>query len=371
MFDNLQLGFNDVLEYLRARQKDIFNKRMESVIQQGPQGLTGAFYTNGGKMVVDNNMPQEVQNAWNQLLSMRKNFGASLANSTAEIQNEYMRVESVVKDYLTTAVTEQCKNNVSWRKLNYAITGLEAIADKARRYERSVSEEGKRGSTKSYRDVSAEEGQAIEDSAVAWSGVIHQYGTTETRLRSFLNTLGSNFTKNNHGMALRAKTKYKGQPMNKAGRIEALIRDGGRVEERGKEYFAVSPNGDETKVTKGEHNYYKWLRQNGFAQHDRAPEGAPQLAKNNGVTEDNYRARQPEYNGKESYEEDVKKEESIKGQTKPQSNDNPNASNEPMRKELIEQAAANEDTWVNCCQTHSTGTEILSGLDKKRCGSKA
>ena len=347
MFDNLQLGFNDVLEYLRARQKDIFDKRMESVIQQGPQGLTGAFYTNGGKMVVDNNMPQEVQNAWNQLLSMRKNFGASLANSTAEIQNEYMRVESVVKDYLTTAVTEQCKNNVSWRKLNYAITGLEAIADKARRYERSVSEEGKRGSTKSYRDVSAEEGQAIEDSAVAWSGAIHQYGTTETRLRSFLNTLGSNFTKNNHGMALRAKTKYKGQPMNKAGRIEALIRDGGRVEERGKEYFAVSPNGDETKVTKGEHNYYKWLRQNGFAQQDRAPEGAPQLTENNGVIEDSYRARQPEYNGKESHEEDVKKEESTKGQTKPQSNDNPNASNEPMRKELIEQAAANEDTWVN------------------------
>lgn len=347
MFDNLQLGFNDVLEYLRARQKDIFNKRMESVIQQGPQGLTGAFYTNGGKMVVDNNMPQEVQNAWNQLLSMRKNFGTSLANSTAEIQNEYMRVESVVKDYLTTTVTEQCKNNVSWRKLNYAITGLEAIADKARRYERSVSEEGKRGSTKSYRDISAEEGQAIEDSAVAWSGTIHQYGTTETRLRSFLNTLGSNFTKNNHGMTLRAKTKYKGQPMNKAGRIEALIRDGGRVEERGKEYFAVSSNGDETKVTKGEHNYYKWLRQNGFAQQDRAPEGAPQLAKNNGVTEDSYRTYQPEYNGEESHEEYVKKEESTKGQTKPQSNDNPNASNEPMRKELIEQAAANEDTWVN------------------------
>ena len=347
MFDNLQLGFNDVLEYLRARQKDIFNKRMESVIQQGPQGLTGAFYTNGGKMVVDNDMPQEVQNAWNQLLSMRKNFGTSLANSTAEIQNEYMRVESVVKDYLTTTVTEQCKNNVSWRKLNYAITGLEAIADKARRYERSVSEEGKRGSTKSYRDISAEEGQAIEDSAVAWSGAIHQYGTTETRLRSFLNTLGSNFTKNNHGMALRAKTKYKGQPMNKAGRIEALIRDGGRVEERGKEYFAVAPNGNEVKVNKGEHNYYKWLRQNGFAQQDRAPEGAPQLAKNNGVTEDSYRTYQPEYNGEESHEEYVKKEESTKGQTKPQSNDNPNASNEPMRKELIEQAAANEDTWVN------------------------
>lgn len=347
MFDNLQLGFNDVLEYLRARQKDIFNKRMESVVQQGPQGLTGAFYTNGGKMVVDNNMPQEVQNAWNQLLSMRKNFGASLANSTTEIQNEYLRVESVVKDYLTTTVTEQCKNNVSWRKLNYAITGLEAIADKARRYERSVSEEGKRGSTKSYRDISAEEGQAIEDSAVAWSGTIHQYGTTETRLRSFLNTLGNNFTKNNHGMALRAKTKYKGQSMNKAGRVEALIRDGGRVEERGKEYFAVSPNGDETKVTKGEHNYYKWLRQNGFAQQDRAPEGAPQLKENNGVTEDNYRARQPEYHGEESHEEYVKKEESTKGQTKPQSNDNPNASNEPMRKELIEQAAANEDTWVN------------------------
>ncbi len=347
MFDNLQLGFNDVLEYLRARQKDIFNKRMESVVQQGPQGLTGAFYTNGGKMVVDNNMPQEVQNAWYQLLSMRKNFGASLANSTTEIQNEYLRVESVVKDYLTTTVTEQCKNNESWRKLNYAITGLEAIADKARRYKRSVSEEGKRGSTKSYRDISAEEGQAIEDSAVAWSGAIHQYGTTETRLRSFLNTLGNNFTKNNHGMALRAKTKYKGQPMNKAGRIEALIRDGGRVEERGKEYFAVAPNGNEVKVNKGEHNYYKWLRQNGFAQQDRAPEGAPQLAKNNGVTEDNYRARQPEYNGEESHEEYVKKEESTKGQTKPQSNDNPNASNEPMRKELIEQAAANEDTWVN------------------------
>lgn len=349
MFDNLQLGFNDVLEYLRARQKDIFNKRMESVIQQGPQGLTSAFYTNGGKMVVDNDMPQEVQNAWNQLLSMRKNFGASLANSTAEIQNEYMRVESVVKDYLTTTVTEQCKNNVSWRKLNYAITGLEAIADKARRCERSVSEEGKRGSTKSYRDVSAEEGQAIEDSAVAWSGAIHQYGTTETRLRSFLNTLGSNFTKKNHGMALRAKTKYKGQPMNKAGRVEALIRDGGRIEERGKEYFAVDSNGGEVKVTKGEHNYYKWLRQNGFAQQERAPEGAPQLAENNGVTEDNYRARQPEYNGKESHEKDVKKEESTKGQTKPQNNDNenPNASNEPMRKEFIEQAAANEDTWVN------------------------
>lgn len=347
MFDNLQLGFNDVLEYLRARQKDIFNKRMESVVQQGPQGLTGAFYTNGGKMVVDNNMPQEVQNAWYQLLSMRKNFGASLANSTTEIQNEYLRVESVVKDYLTTTVTEQCKNNESWRKLNYAITGLEAIADKARRYERSVSEEGKRGSTKSYRDISAEEGQAIEDSAVAWSGAIHQYGTTETRLRSFLNTLGNNFTKNNHGMALRAKTKYKGQSMNKASRVEALIRDGGRVEERGKEYFAVSPNGDETKVTKGEHNYYKWLRQNGFAQQDRALEGAPQLKENNGVTEDNYRARQPEYHGEESHEEYVKKEESTKGQTKPQSNDNPNASNEPMRKELIEQAAANEDTWVN------------------------
>lgn len=372
MFDNLQLGFNDVLEYLRARQKDIFNKRMESVIQQGPQGLTGAFYTNGGKMVVDNNMPQEVQNAWNQLLSMRKNFGASLANSTAEIQNEYMRVESVVKDYLTTTVTEQCKNNVSWRKLNYAITGLEAIADKARRYERSVSEEGKRGSTKSYRDISAEEGQAIEDSAVAWPGAIHQYGTTETRLRSFLNTLGSNFTKNNHGMALRAKTKYKGQPMNKAGRVEALIRDGGRVEERGKEYFAVSPNGDETKVTKGEHNYYKWLRQNGFSQQDREPEGAPQLAENNGVTEDNYRARQPEYNGKEFEDKKIKNPDSADAfvrsaptndgtispskqdsssstipQNQNRANAKINASNEPMRKELIEQAAANEDTWVN------------------------
>ncbi len=178
---------------------------------------------------------------------------------------------------------------------------------------------------------------------------IEKYDTTETRLRSFLNTLGSNFTKNNHDMALRAKTKYKGQPMNKAGRVEALIRDGGRIEERGKEYFAVSPNGDETKVTKGEHNYYKWLRQNGFAQQDRAPEGAPQLAENNGVTEDSSRARQPEYNGEESHEKDVKKEESTKGQTKPQNNDNenPNASNEPMRKELIEQAAANEDTWVN------------------------
>lgn len=372
MFDNLQLGFNDVLKYLRARQKDIFNKRMESVIQQGPQGLTGAFYTNGGKMVVDNNMPQEVQNAWNQLLSMRKNFGASLANSTTEIQNEYLRVESVVKDYLTTTVTEQCKNNVSWRKLNYAITGLEAIADKARRYERSVSEEGKRGSTKSYRDISAEEGQAIEDSAVAWPGAIHQYGTTETRLRSFLNTLGSNFTKNNHGMALRAKTKYKGQPMNKAGRVEALIRDGGRVEERGKEYFAVSPNGDETKVTKGEHNYYKWLRQNGFSQQDRAPEGAPQLAENNGVTEDNYRARQPEYNGKEFEDKKIKNPDSADAfvrsaptndgtispskqdsssstipQNQNRANAKINASNEPMRKELIEQAAANEDTWVN------------------------
>lgn len=372
MFDNLQLGFNDVLEYLRARQKDIFNKRMESVIQQGPQGLTGAFYTNGGKMVVDNNMPQEVQNAWNQLLSMRKNFGASLANSTTEIQNEYMRIESVVKDYLTTTVTEQCKNNESWRKLNYAITGLEAIADKARRYERSVSEEGKRGSTKSYRDISAEEGQAIEDSAVAWSGAIHQYGTTETRLRSFLNTLGSNFTKNNHGMVLRAKTKYKGQPMNKAGRIEALIRDGGRVEERGKEYFAVSPNGDETKVTKGEHNYYKWLRQNGFAQQDRAPEGAPQLAENNGVTEDSYHAYQPEYNGKEFEDKKIKNPDSAdtfirsaptndgtispskqdsSSSTIPQNqnraNAKTNASNEPMRKEFIEQAAANEDTWVN------------------------
>lgn len=372
MFDNLQLGFNDVLKYLRARQKDIFNKRMESVIQQGPQGLTGAFYTNGGKTVVDNNMPQEVQNAWNQLLSMRKNFGASLANSTTEIQNEYLRVESVVKDYLTTTVTEQCKNNVSWRKLNYAITGLEAIADKARRYERSVSEEGKRGSTKSYRDISAEEGQAIEDSAVAWPGAIHQYGTTETRLRSFLNTLGSNFTKNNHGMALRAKTKYKGQPMNKAGRVEALIRDGGRVEERGKEYFAVSPNGDETKVTKGEHNYYKWLRQNGFSQQDRAPEGAPQLAENNGVTEDNYRARQPEYNGKEFEDKKIKNPDSADAfvrsaptndgtispskqdsssstipQNQNRANAKINASNEPMRKELIEQAAANEDTWVN------------------------
>lgn len=375
MFDNLQLGFNDVLEYLRARQKDIFNKRMESVIQQGPQGLTGAFYTNGGKMVVDNDMPQEVQNAWNQLLSMRKNFGTSLANSTAEIQNEYMRVESVVKDYLTTTVTEQCKNNVSWRKLNYAITGLEAIADKARRYERSVSEEGKRGSTKSYRDISAEEGQAIEDSAVAWSGAIHQYGTTETRLRSFLNTLGSNFTKNNHDMALRAKTKYKGQPMNKAGRIEALIRDGGRVEERGKEYFAVAPNGNEVKVNKGEHNYYKWLRQNGFAQQDRAPEGAPQLAKNNGVTEDSYRARQPEYGNDHTKKEEPANASSegydsatatadtptltrrtgetstSSNSTIPQNqnkgNENPNASNEPMRKELIEQAAANEDTWVN------------------------
>lgn len=375
MFDNLQLGFNDVLEYLRARQKDIFNKRMESVIQQGPQGLTGAFYTNGGKMAVDNNMPQEVQNAWNQLLSMRKNFGASLANSTAEIQNEYLRVESVVKDYLTTTVTEQCKNNESWRKLNYAITGLEAIADKARRYERSVSEEAKRGSTKSYRDISAEEGQAIEGSATSWSGAIHQYGTTETRLRSFLNTLGSNFTKNNHGMALRAKTKYKGQPMNKAGRIEALIRDGGRVEERGKEYFAVAPNGNEVKVNKGEHNYYKWLRQNGFAQQDRAPEGAPQLTENNGVTEDNYRARQPEYGNDHTKKEEPANASSegydsatatadtptltrrtgetstSSASTVPQNqnkgNENPNTSNEPMRKELIEQAAANEDTWVN------------------------
>lgn len=67
------------------------------------------------------------------------------------------------------------------------------------------------------------------------------------------------------------------------------------------------------------------------------------------VTEDSSHARQPEYNGEESHEEDVKKEESTKGQTKSQSNgnENPNASNEPMRKELIEQAAANEDTWVN------------------------
>ena len=34
-------------------------------------------------------------------------------------------------------------------------------------------------------------------------------------------------------------------------------------------------------------------------------------------------------------------------QNQDKSNENPNASNEPMRKELIEQAAANEDTWVN------------------------
>ena len=33
-------------------------------------------------------------------------------------------------------------------------------------------------------------------------------------------------------------------------------------------------------------------------------------------------------------------------QNQDKSNENPNASNEPMRKELIEQAAANEDTWV-------------------------
>lgn len=34
-------------------------------------------------------------------------------------------------------------------------------------------------------------------------------------------------------------------------------------------------------------------------------------------------------------------------QNQDKGNENPNASNEPMRKELIEQAAANEDTWVN------------------------
>ena len=56
----------------------------------------------------------------------------------------------------------------------------------------------------------------------------------------------------------------------------------------------------------------------------------------------------------------MKKEESTKGQTKPQNNDNenPNASNEPMRKELIEQAAANEDTWVN-----SKKSELYLGDD--------
>lgn len=91
------------------------------------------------------------------------------------------------------------------------------------------------------------------------------------------------------------------------------------------------------------------VNENQLNSQERAPEDAQQLAENNGVTEDSSRARQPEYNGEESHEKDVKKEESTKGQTKPQNNDNenPNASNEPMRKELIEQAAANEDTWVN------------------------
>ena len=172
VFDNVKLGFNDVMQYLNDKRNKIFDKRMEYVISKGVEGLPGAFYTDGGKMVLNEVPSQEVQSAWTTLLGMRKNFGASLANAPEEYKNEYLRVEKIVKDYLRPTITEQCKKNESYRRLSYAITGLEQIADKANEYERRVSEEGRRSGAKSYRDVSAEKRQALEGSATAWAGVL-------------------------------------------------------------------------------------------------------------------------------------------------------------------------------------------------------
>ena len=172
VFDDIKLGFNDVMQYLNDKRDKIFDKRMEYVVSKGVEGLSGAFYTDSGKMVLNEVPSQEVQSAWTTLLGMRKNFGASLANAPEEYKNEYLRVEKIVKDYLRPTITEQCKKNESYRRLSYAITGLEQIADKANEYERRVSEESRRSGAKSYRDVSAEERQAVEGSATAWAGVL-------------------------------------------------------------------------------------------------------------------------------------------------------------------------------------------------------
>ena len=79
--------------------------------------------------------------------------------------------------------------------------------------------------------------------------------------------------------------------MNKAGRVEALMLDGGRIEAKGNKYFAVAPNGSEVQVTKGEHNYYEWLKKNGFGQ-QKKPEPAKEPAWNNNtplLEESNFR----------------------------------------------------------------------------------
>lgn len=282
VFENVQMGFDDVLDYLKARRDDIFNKRMETVIQQGVENFAKAFRASGGRILMNEMPSQEVQNAWQQLLAMRANFGATLANAPTEIQNEYMRVEQVVKEYLNPIITEQCQNNESWRKLNYAVTGLETIAKKSRAYERSLQEEGKRSGTKGYRDVSAETREAVENSAAVWADVLHKNGTTDSRIDAFLKTINSSFTRNNHATTLRGKARYNGKAMNKAGRIEALIQDGGRAEDRGGRYFIVAPNGNEIQVTRGEYNYYKWLKQNGFSQQKKAePAKKDNTSKNN------------------------------------------------------------------------------------------
>lgn len=46
-------------------------------------------------------------------------------------------------------------------------------------------------------------------------------------------------------------------------------------------------------------------------------------------------------------------------QNQDKGNENPNAYNEPMRKELIEQATANEDTWVNSKKVNFTLKMIM------------
>ena len=83
---------------------------------------------------------------------------------------------------------------------------------------------------------------------------------TPKPLNDFLNTISNKMVRRTHENTLSAKCKYKGQNMSKANRVEKMVANGERFEQRGKKFFGVTSEGD-FKATMGEYNYYKYLTQ--------------------------------------------------------------------------------------------------------------
>ena len=67
--------------------------------------------------------------------------------------------------------------------------------------------------------------------------------------------MSNKMVRRTHENTLNAKCKYKGQNMSKEKRVEKMVANDERFEQRGKKFFGVTSEGD-FKATMGEYNYY-------------------------------------------------------------------------------------------------------------------